>query len=265
MSSDQAGRGRRPGAGGCSGSQPTRLVQRHGSLHRTTPIGTAQTEVPTAGCRLCRDGGSRRHELTEFHPGDEVFGGQSGAFAEYVAVHIGVGLKPVHLSFEEAAAVPMAGITALQGCVTKGRLQPGQHVLVNGASGGVGTFAVQIAKALGAEVTAVCSSGNVEMVRSIGADHVVDYTVEDFTRGETRYDIILDIAGTKPWSHEASAHAARNGRGRRGASEPGDRPARPCCQGHAGRRAESSRCVLHRGHQSVRHGRPPTTSRSPGP
>jgi NADPH:quinone reductase-like Zn-dependent oxidoreductase len=139
-------------------------------------------------------------DVTEFRPGDEVFGGQSRAFAEYVAVESGVALKPTHLSFEEAAAVPMAGITALQGLRDKGNLQPGQHVLVNGASGGVGTFAVQIAKALGAEVTAVCSSGNVEAARSLGADHVVDYTAADFTRSGQRYDLIFDVAGNRSWS-----------------------------------------------------------------
>jgi NADPH:quinone reductase-like Zn-dependent oxidoreductase len=111
-----------------------------------------------------------------------------------------VALKPSHLTFEEAAAVPVAGLTALQGLRDRGKLEPGQRVLINGASGGVGTFAVQIAKALGAEVTAVCSTRNIDLVRSIGADHVVDYTREDFTRGGRRFDLMFDNAGSKSWT-----------------------------------------------------------------
>jgi NADPH:quinone reductase-like Zn-dependent oxidoreductase len=141
-------------------------------------------------------------DVTDLHPGDDVFGGKSGggSFAEYVSVPMEVARKPANLTFEEAAAVPVAALTALQGLRDHGQLQPGQKVLVNGASGGVGTFAVQIAKALGAEVTAVCSSRNVEQARSLGADRVIDYTREDFTRGGERYDLILDVAGTKSWS-----------------------------------------------------------------
>ena len=141
-------------------------------------------------------------DVTDLQPGDDVFGGKGGggSFAEYVVVSTGVALKPANLTFEEAAAAPLAGLTALQGLRDHGRLEPGQKALVNGASGGVGTFAVQIAKALGAEVTAVCSTRNVEQARSLGADHVVDYTVEDFTRGGRRYDVILDVAGSKSWS-----------------------------------------------------------------
>jgi NADPH:quinone reductase-like Zn-dependent oxidoreductase len=138
--------------------------------------------------------------VTHIRPGDDVFGARSGALAEYVTVRDAVVPKPANISFEEAAAVPVAAITALQGLRDKGGLQPGQQVLINGASGGVGTFAVQIAKALGAEVTAVCSTRNVELVRSLGADHVVDYTQEDFTRNDRRYDVLLDIAGSKSWS-----------------------------------------------------------------
>jgi NADPH:quinone reductase-like Zn-dependent oxidoreductase len=141
-------------------------------------------------------------EVTDFQPGDDVFGGKSGggSFAEYVCVPMGVARKPANLTFEEAAAVPVAALTALQGLRDHGQLQPGQKVLVNGASGGVGTFAVQIAKALGAEVTAVCSTRNVEQARSLGADRVVNYTREDFTRSGEHYDMILDVSGTKSWS-----------------------------------------------------------------
>ncbi len=138
--------------------------------------------------------------VTHVSPGDDVFGARSGALAEYVTVRDAVVAKPANLTFEEAAAVPVAAITALQGLRDKGQLQAGQQVLINGASGGVGTFAIQIAKALGAEVTAVCSTGNVEQARSLGADHVVDYTREDFTHGDRRYDLLLDVAGGKSWS-----------------------------------------------------------------
>ena len=132
--------------------------------------------------------------VTKFKPGDEVFGGRTGAFAEYVCVREGraVALKPANITFEQAASVPIAAITALQGVRDKGKVQPGQKVLINGASGGVGTFAVQIAKAAGADVTSVCSTRNLDMVRSLGADHVIDYTKEDFTKGDQRYDVILD-------------------------------------------------------------------------
>jgi NADPH:quinone reductase-like Zn-dependent oxidoreductase len=138
-------------------------------------------------------------EVTHVRPGDDVYGGRTGAFAEYVAVRDGVGPKPANLTFEEAAAVPVAALTALKGFRDKAQLQSGQTVLVNGASGGVGTFAVQIAKALGAEVTAVCSTGNVDQARSLGADHVVDYTREDFTRSGRRYDVLFDVAGSRSW------------------------------------------------------------------
>ena len=141
-------------------------------------------------------------DVSQFRPGDEVFGGRDGAFAEYVSVREGRAIvsKPANVTFEEAAAVPVAALTALQGLRDKGQVQPGQKVLINGASGGVGTFAVQIAKALGAEVTGVCSTGNVDLVRSIGADHVIDYTREDFTLTDRRYDLLLDVAGSRPWS-----------------------------------------------------------------
>src|SRR6266487_4492237 len=132
--------------------------------------------------------------VTQFKPGDEVFGGRSGAFAEYVCPRAAgsVTLKPSNLTFEQAASVNIAGMTALQAVCDKGNVQPGQKVLINGASGGVGTFAVQIAKIFGADVTGVCSTRNIDLVRSLGADHVIDYTKEDFTKGAERYDIIVD-------------------------------------------------------------------------
>jgi NADPH:quinone reductase-like Zn-dependent oxidoreductase len=135
--------------------------------------------------------------VTKFKPGDEVFGGKTGAFAEYVCVLAdrAVALKPANITFEQAASVPIAGITALQGLRDKGKIQPGQKVLINGASGGVGTFAVQIAKSFGADVTVVCSTRNLELVQSIGADHVIDYTKEDFTESGQHYDLILDNVG----------------------------------------------------------------------
>ncbi|MFC8088563.1 NAD(P)-dependent alcohol dehydrogenase [Streptomyces sp. NPDC057301] len=136
--------------------------------------------------------------VTGIEPGDEVYGEADGAFAEYVCARDSeVGPKPANLTFEQAAAIPLAGNTALIGLRDVARLQPGQTVLVNGASGGVGTFAVQLGKAYGAEVTAVCSTRNVDLVRSLGADRVVDYTQDDFTRGEKRYDVVLDLVGNR--------------------------------------------------------------------
>ena len=132
--------------------------------------------------------------VTQFKPGDEVFGGRDGAFAEYVCPRAdrAVALKPANITFEQAASVNIAGLTALQAVRDKGKVQPGQKVLINGASGGVGTFAVQIAKSFGADVTGVCSTRNLEMVQSLGADHVIDYTKEDFTKSGQHYDAILD-------------------------------------------------------------------------
>lgn len=140
--------------------------------------------------------------VERFKPGDEVFGARSGALAEYVVVraHRGVVPKPANVTFEQAGAVAVAALTALQGLRDKGRLQSGQKVLINGASGGVGTFAVQIAKSFGAHVTGVCSTRNVEMVRSLGADQVIDYTQEDFTKAGGRYDLILDNVGNHSFS-----------------------------------------------------------------
>jgi NADPH:quinone reductase-like Zn-dependent oxidoreductase len=137
-----------------------------------------------------------------FKVGEEVFGAGTGTLAEYVAVpEEALVRKPASLSFEQAAAVPVAALTALQGLRDKGQLRAGQRVLVNGASGGVGTFAVQLAKALGAaQVTGVCSTRNLDLVRSLGADQVIDYTRQDFTRGDRRYDLLLDVAGSRSWS-----------------------------------------------------------------
>ncbi len=140
------------------------------------------------------------HSVKRFHTGDEVFGGRDGALAEYVAVREdrAVVLKPANVTFEQAAGVPVAAVTALQALREEGRVRPGQKVLINGASGGVGTFAVQIAKSFGAEVTAVCSTRNVSLVRSLGADRVVDYTREDFTQIGQLYDVVLDAVGNRP-------------------------------------------------------------------
>jgi NADPH:quinone reductase-like Zn-dependent oxidoreductase len=161
--------------------------------------GMSRPKVTGLGADLAGQVEAVGRNVTGFQPGDEVFGGGRGTFAEYVSLRqdADVVKKPANLTFEQAAAVPVAGFTALQALRDKGRIQPGQKVLVNGASGGVGTFAVQIAKALGGEVTGVCSTRNVETVRSIGADRVVDYTREDFTATGERYDLVIDIAGNR--------------------------------------------------------------------
>jgi NADPH:quinone reductase-like Zn-dependent oxidoreductase len=139
--------------------------------------------------------------VTQFKPGDEVFGACRGAFAEYAcASESAIVIKPDNATFEQAASVPVAAMTALQGLRDKGRIQSGQKVLINGAAGGVGTFALQIAKSFGAEVTGVCSARNLEMIRSIGADCVIDYTRENFTKGAQRYDLIFDCVGNHPLS-----------------------------------------------------------------
>ncbi|HLA08791.1 MAG TPA: NAD(P)-dependent alcohol dehydrogenase [Anaerolineales bacterium] len=140
--------------------------------------------------------------VTQFQPGDEVFGRRGfDGFAEYVCVTENpIALKPANMTFEQAAAVPVAGVTALQSLRDDGQIQPGQQVLINGASGGVGTFSVQIAKAFGARVTGVCSTRNLDLVRSLGADRVIDYTREDFTRNRRRYDLIIDNVGNHPVS-----------------------------------------------------------------
>jgi NADPH:quinone reductase-like Zn-dependent oxidoreductase len=140
--------------------------------------------------------------VTDFKPGDEVFGAKNGAVAEYICVKAerAVVAKPSNITFEQAGSVGVAGLTALQGLRDKGHIKAGQKVLINGASGGVGTFAVQIAKSFGAEVTAVCSTRNVDLVKSIGADHVIDYTKEDFTKTDQRYDMLYDLVGNHSFS-----------------------------------------------------------------
>ena len=151
---------------------------------------------PTVGADLAGRIEAVGKDVEGFEPGDEVYGVSGGSWAEYALARPNrLARKPANVSFEEAAAVPVAGVTALQALREKGNLQPGQKVLINGASGGVGTFAVQIARALGAEVTAVCSTRNVEQAYSLGADRVVDYTKDDFTKLAERHDLMLDIAG----------------------------------------------------------------------
>jgi NADPH:quinone reductase-like Zn-dependent oxidoreductase len=161
--------------------------------------GHSKPKDPSVGVDVAGQVEAVGSKVTAFQPGDLVFGVAPGAFAEYVCnSESKFALKPANISFEEAAAVPVAAFTALQGLRDKGHIQPGQKVLIDGASGGVGTFAVQIAKAFGAEVTAVCSTRNLDMVCSIGADHVIDYTREDFTKNEQRYDLILAVNGYHP-------------------------------------------------------------------
>jgi NADPH:quinone reductase-like Zn-dependent oxidoreductase len=164
--------------------------------------GLSRPKDNTLGVDLAGSVEAVGRNVTRFQPGDEVFGARGGALAEYVRVREDgvVVKKPANLTFEQAAAVPVAAFTALQALRDKAHVQPGQKVLINGAAGGVGTFAVQIAKAFGAEVTGVCSTGNVELVRSLGADRVVDYTREDFTRTGQRHDVMLDIAGNRKLS-----------------------------------------------------------------
>jgi NADPH:quinone reductase-like Zn-dependent oxidoreductase len=165
------------------------------SIVRLISGGRLTKKDKVLGCDIAGRVEAVGKHVKQFQPGDEVFGVtgfSGGAFAEYVsATEDKLALKPANLSFEGAAAVPIAALTALQGLRDKGRIQPGQKVLVDGASGGVGTFAIQIAKSFGAEVTAVCSARNVETARSLGADHVIDYTREDFTKSGRRYDLIL--------------------------------------------------------------------------
>jgi len=168
-------------------------------LRPLTRNGVVRPRSALLGCDFAGVVEAVGKDVTDLAPGDEVFGGRSGAFAEYVSA-VNLVRKPPNVTFEEAATMGIAGLTALQGIRDRGRLQAGERVLVNGASGGVGTVAVQIAKALGAHVTAVCSTRNVEQARALGADRVLDYTREDFTGEQERYDLIVDVAGGHSWS-----------------------------------------------------------------
>ena len=163
-------------------------------IMRALGVGLRKPKDPRLGVDFAGTVETVGKNVTQFKAGDEVFGGRDGAFAEYVCPRAdrAVTLKPANITFEQAASVNIAGITALQAVRDKGKVQAGQKVLINGASGGVGTFAVQIAKSFGADVTGVCSTRNLDMVRSLGADHVIDYTKEDFAKGDQRYDVILD-------------------------------------------------------------------------
>jgi NADPH:quinone reductase-like Zn-dependent oxidoreductase len=171
-------------------------------IMRAIGVGLRKPKDPRLGVDMAGQVEAVGKNVTQFKPGDEVFGGRTGAFAEYVCARAdrAVVLKPANITFEQAASVPIAAITALQALRDKGKVQPGQRVLINGASGGVGTFAVQIAKSFGADVTGVCSTRNLTLVRSLGADHVVDYTKEDFTKSAQRYDVIIDNVGNQPLS-----------------------------------------------------------------
>ncbi|HYJ06915.1 MAG TPA: NAD(P)-dependent alcohol dehydrogenase [Chthoniobacterales bacterium] len=169
-------------------------------LMRAMMAGLRKPKDPRVGIDCAGTVEAVGKDVTQFKPGDDVFGGKSGALAEYLCVPAdgGVTLKPANVTFEQAAGVQVAGCTALQALRDSGKVQPGQKVLINGASGGVGTFAVQIAKSRGVQVTGVCSSRNVELVRSLGADRVIDYTNEDFAKSDERYDVIIDNVGTQP-------------------------------------------------------------------
>jgi NADPH:quinone reductase-like Zn-dependent oxidoreductase len=169
---------------------------------RLAGYGLWAPKTPVPGMDLAGVVEAVGNDVTRFRPGDEVFGIGKGAYAEYArAPENKLAPKPANLSFEQAAVVAISGSTALQAVRDKGRVEPGQKVLIIGASGGVGTYAVQLAKAFGAEVTGVCSTTKVDMVRSVGADHVIDYTRADFADGQQRYDVILDIGGNRSLSH----------------------------------------------------------------
>jgi NADPH:quinone reductase-like Zn-dependent oxidoreductase len=187
-------------------SRDWRMMRANPFLIRLMPGGFLQPKNKIPGADVAGRVEEVGRYVKQFKPGDEVFGylpsaTGRGTFAEYVCADENtITLKPVNLTFEQAAAVPLAALTALQGLRDNGNIQPGQKVLINGASGGVGTFAVQIAKAFGAEVTALCSTKNLDMARSLGADHVIDYRKEDFTRNGQRYDLILAANGYHPIS-----------------------------------------------------------------
>ena len=187
-------------------SRDLRMLRANPFFMRLMPGGLFRPKNKILGCDFAGQVEVIGSRVTQFKPGDEVFGylpsaTGRGTFAEYVCAREKyISLKPANLTFEQAAAVPLAAMTALQGLRNKGNIQPGQKVLINGASGGVGTFAVQIAKAFGAEVTGVCSTRNLEMVHSLGADHVIDYSEEDFTQNGQQYDLILAVNGYHPIS-----------------------------------------------------------------
>jgi NADPH:quinone reductase-like Zn-dependent oxidoreductase len=187
-------------------SRDWRYMRANPFFIRLTKGGFLRPKNPILGVDMAGRVEAAGSDVKQFKPGDEVFGylpsaTGRGTFAEYVCANEdAIGLKPVNLTFEQAAAVPLAAMTALQGLRDNGNIRPGHKVLINGASGGVGTFAVQIAKAFGAEVTAVCSTKNLEMARSLGADHVIDYKVEDFTQNGLHYDLILAVNGYHPIS-----------------------------------------------------------------
>jgi NADPH:quinone reductase-like Zn-dependent oxidoreductase len=184
-------------------SRDWRLLRANPFFIRLMGQGLLRPKAPVLGVDVAGRVEVVGRNVTRLRPGDEVFGYLSltggGTFVEYaVAGQDEIALKPDNLSFEQAAAVPLAAVTALQALRENGNVQPGQKVVIQGASGGVGTFAVQLAKAFGAEVTAVCSTRNLEMVRALGADHVVDYTKKDFTQNGERYDLILAVNGFHP-------------------------------------------------------------------
>jgi NADPH:quinone reductase-like Zn-dependent oxidoreductase len=177
---------------------------------RLAGYGLRAPKNPTIGSDVAGVVEAVGKNVSRFYPGDEVFGIGKGTFAEYVCAREDkLAPKPENLTFEQAAVVAVSGLTALQGLRDHGKVRPGQDVLIIGASGGVGTYAVQIAKAFGARVTGVCSTAKVEMVRSLGADHVIDYTREDFAAGDQRYDVILDIGGNSSLSRLRRALALR--------------------------------------------------------
>jgi NADPH:quinone reductase-like Zn-dependent oxidoreductase len=195
-----------------SSVNPAEWYRVHGPFFVRFGNGLRRPKSPMVGGDLAGRVEAVGKDVKEFQPDDEVFGTSGASWAEYApSREPRLVRKPANVSFEEAAAVPIAGLTALQAVRDHGRIQPGHKVLINGASGGVGTYAVQIAKAFGAEVTAVCSTRNVDMVGSLGADRVCDYTQEDFTRSAERYDVMLDIAGSRSFlefrrvlTHEAT-------------------------------------------------------------
>jgi NADPH:quinone reductase-like Zn-dependent oxidoreductase len=181
-------------------------LMKGGPLPVRVLLGLGKPKIRRPGVDVAGEVEAVGRSVTQFKPGDEVFGTCVGAFAEYATSASAFGLKsvlaikPANVTFEQAASAPVAALTALQGLRDKGRIQPGQKVLINGAAGGVGTFAVQMARLFGAHVTGVCSTGNIDMIRSMGADRVIDYTQADFTQSGERYDIILDCIGNRSLS-----------------------------------------------------------------